>query len=233
MQSDIVNLHLQLLNYALTRGYSFQRWQNVVNTMLWKEQGNFKIHRTRVIHLYEADYNLALSLKWREAMFEAERHQLLAEGQYGSRPKRSVYDPVLIDILQTEISTITRKAVIQMMFDATSCYDRIIPSISTIASQKFGVPYSVAKMNADTLENTVYKLRTGLGVSDTGYSHCPEFPIYGTGQGSGNSPVVWCFISSILFQCYNDCAHGAVYESPDRSEHITVKMVGYVDDSNG
>jgi hypothetical protein len=28
--------------------------------MLFKEAGNNKIHRTRVIHLYEADYNLAI-----------------------------------------------------------------------------------------------------------------------------------------------------------------------------
>ena len=119
--------------------------------MLWKEAGNFKIHRTRVIHLYEADYNLALSLKWREALFEAERNHTLAEGQYGSRPRRCSYDPVLLEVLQAEMSRITRKSFVQMNFDATSCYDHIIPSIATMASRKYGVPTSVVKANVEFL----------------------------------------------------------------------------------
>ena len=57
IQQAIRRLHLQLINYALSRGYSYQRWQQVANTILFKERNNIKIHRTRVIHLYEADYN--------------------------------------------------------------------------------------------------------------------------------------------------------------------------------
>jgi hypothetical protein len=55
--------HLALTNYTLTHGYSFERWRTVVNVMLHKEPGNSKIHRRRVIHLYEADHNLILGLK--------------------------------------------------------------------------------------------------------------------------------------------------------------------------
>jgi hypothetical protein len=80
MQRELCMLHLRIINYALTRGYSYRRWQQVVNSMLWKEPGNHKIHRTRVIHLYEADYNLVLSLKWREALFQAERTGTLYKG---------------------------------------------------------------------------------------------------------------------------------------------------------
>ena len=190
--------------------------------MLWKESGNIKIHRTRVIHLYEADYNLSLSLKWREALFAAERAHSLAEGQYGSRPRRSSNDPVLLEVLQTEMSRITRKSYIQMNFDATSCYDRIIASIAMMASRKYGVPASVAKANVSTLEHTNYRLRTGLGVSESGYQHCNDFPIYGTGQGSGNSPIIWCFVSSILFQCAdNDRVQDAQYKYPDKNrQHV-------------
>ena len=144
IQSDICMLHLRLINYALSRGYSYRRWQQVVSSMLWKEPGNFKIHRTRVIHIYEADYNLALSLKWREALFRAEKSGLMNEGQYGSRPRKSAYDPVLIEVLQAEVSRITRKSLVQMNFDATACYDRIVPSLANLASQKFHVPPTVA-----------------------------------------------------------------------------------------
>lgn len=58
MQEERLAVHLTLLNYGLSRGYSFQRWRNVANTILFKDPGVIEIHRTRVIHLYEADYNL-------------------------------------------------------------------------------------------------------------------------------------------------------------------------------
>ncbi|KAI2495438.1 hypothetical protein MHU86_12671 [Fragilaria crotonensis] len=104
MQSDLFQLHLHLINYALTRGYSYRRWQKVANSILFKEPGNIRIHRTRVIHLYEADYNLAMGLKWRSALYHAESLSLLNDGQYGSRPHRNAIDPVFIEELQFEIS---------------------------------------------------------------------------------------------------------------------------------
>jgi hypothetical protein len=86
-REDILSVHLKLINYALERGYSYRRWQQVANAMLFKEPGNIKIvHRTRVIHLYKADYNLAMGLKWKAAMEQAQSNQVLNTGQYGSQP---------------------------------------------------------------------------------------------------------------------------------------------------
>jgi hypothetical protein len=56
MQEEMLAVHLTLLNYGLSRGNSFQRWRNVANTILFEDPGVIKIHRTRVIHLYKADY---------------------------------------------------------------------------------------------------------------------------------------------------------------------------------
>lgn len=121
MQHAILRVHLLILNYALERGYSLNRWQKVANTILFKEPGNVKIHRTRVIHIYEADYNLVLGLKWRVALYQAEALKQLNEGQYGSRPRRNAIDPVMIEELQFEISRATRKTIIQTNYDAASC----------------------------------------------------------------------------------------------------------------
>ena len=129
MQHAILRVHLLIINYALERGYSLNRWQKVANTILFKEPGNVKIHRTRVIHIYEADYNLVLGLKWQVALYQAEALKQLNEGQYGSRPRRNAIDPVMIEELQFEISRATRKTVIQTNYDAASCYDRIIPNL--------------------------------------------------------------------------------------------------------
>jgi hypothetical protein len=134
MQQAILRVHLHLVNYASGRGYSFQRWQKVANTILLKEPGNVKIHRTRVIHIYEADYNLVLGLKWRFALYQAEALKQLNDGQYGSRPKRNAIDPVMIEELQFETSRASRRMLIQTNYYATVCYDRIIPNLAAAAS---------------------------------------------------------------------------------------------------
>ena len=201
MQDDLFNAHLSLINYALVRGYFYSRWKKVANSILFKEPGNIRIHRTRVIHLYKADYNLAMGLKWRSALYAAEKVNILNDGQYGSRPNRNAIGPVFIEELQLEISRLTRKTLAQTNYDAASCYDRIIPNLAMVASHTNGVPESVTECNAKTLEQAHYHIRTELGLSEESYTHCTNHPIYGTGQGSGNSPAIWCFLSSILYDC--------------------------------
>jgi hypothetical protein len=55
--------------------------------------------------------------------------------------------------------------------------------------------------------------------------------VYGTGQGSGNSPHVWTMFSSVLLQMLHKEAQGAQYWTHD---NIIYKMVStaYVDDVN-
>jgi hypothetical protein len=45
--------------------------------------------------------------------------------------------------------------------------------------------------------------------------------------------MIWCFISSTLFDCHKAHAFGATFESPDRTVTISFSMVGFVDDSTG
>jgi hypothetical protein len=233
MQQELLHLHLTLINYALERGYSFQRWQTIANTILFKDKDSVKIHRTRVIHIYEADFNLILGLKWRLALYQAEALKQLNDGQYGSRPRRNAVDPVMIEELQFEISRISRRMFLQTNYDATACYDRIIPNLAMVTSRKFGVHERTTNTNASTLHTAKYKIRTELGLSATHYSHQPEAPIYGTGQGSGNSPMIWCFLSSLLFDAYEERAYPATYCNPDGSNASSLAMIGFVDDSNG
>lgn len=223
MQQELLAVHLTLLNYGLSRGYSFQQWRKVANTILFKDPGVIKIHRTRVIHLYEADYNLAMGLKWRMATFQAEVQRLFHNGQFGSRPNRNAIDPVFVEEMQFEMSRLTRKTFAQTNYDATACYDCIIPNLAVLTSRAHGVPKEVTAANTRTLGGASYHVRTDLGVSMEGYTHSSEAPIFGMGQGSGNSPSIWCFISSLLYQCHDKKAINKIHFG----------MVGFVDDSNG
>jgi hypothetical protein len=191
IQAKLLRLRLQIVNYALRTGYSYRRWQTIANSHILKEPGNIKIHGTRVIHIYEADYNLALGVKWRQAMHRAQEAKLLSEGQYGSRANRKAQDPVLLEELHFDLSRVSRKTIAQTSYDAASCYDRIPPSLAMMASRKYGMDITLTFVNSRTLEMAQYRIRTDLGLSSTGYTHTIAFPIYGTGQGSANSPIIW------------------------------------------
>jgi len=114
--------------------------------------------------------------------------------------------------------------------DATSCYDRILPWIANICSRRVGVHQKVAVVNCRTLQQARFHLKTSFDVSEEFYSHCEAYPIYGTGQGSGNSPYIWCFVASALFDAFEEKAHGASFYSYDGKIHIKVYMIGFVDD---
>jgi hypothetical protein len=102
-----------------------------------------------------------------------------------------------------------------------------------MVNKKFGVPHQTTMSNVQTLQHAEYRIRTELGIADTGYRHSDEHPVYGTGQGSGNSPMIWCFLLSILLDCYEQLSSSAHYCQPDRTEPMRVGMIGFVDDSNG
>jgi hypothetical protein len=61
----LLHSQVDVLHYALTNGHSFDCWKVIVNVMLFKESNNPRIHQLCVIHLYEADFNLLLGVKWR------------------------------------------------------------------------------------------------------------------------------------------------------------------------
>ena len=92
-------------------------------------------------------------------------------------PAHVATDPVFIEELQCEISRATRNPVILTNYDATACYDRIVPNLGMLVSQKYCVAASVTEMNAATLEHAEYRIRTELGLAEKGYSHTATNPI--------------------------------------------------------
>jgi hypothetical protein len=116
-----------------------------------------------------------------------------------------------------------------MDFDASSCYDRIIPSLSSLVSRTYRQHRNTCFIHARLLRNAKFKLKTKLGVSNISYSHCKDNPIYGTGQGSSCSPPIWGLISDKLFKVDAVGGNGANFVSPDTKVVEHVGAVGFVD----
>ena len=69
-QKDIADVIVAIIN--ITIGYVLDRWKTIVNTMIFKDVGNYKIHRLCVIRIYEADFNLLLAIQWRQLLQSAD-----------------------------------------------------------------------------------------------------------------------------------------------------------------
>ena len=223
--------HLILMNYSLQFGYSYDRWQIIINSLLEKDPGSPKVHRLRVIHLYEWDFNLLLAVKWRRLLHRVCDLNMINQGCYGSMPGRTTLDPVFIREMEYELCRLVRQPMVHFDNDAKSCYDRIPCFLANVASRKYGMHHKVCTVQGKTLREAKYYLKTKFGLSDEHVSHTSKMPWFGTGQGSGNSPMYWLVISSTLFDVYQQKATGgATYQSPDGTLTMQIYQLGFVDD---
>jgi hypothetical protein len=150
-------------------------------------------------------------------------------GTYGSRANRQAVDPSFIEVLQYDYASLTWWPEIKFSNDATSCYDRIIPSVSNMIARSMGLHKNIAQLHCTMLEQAIYRIKTQLGISN---SHTDEWPVFGTGQGSCASPPCWLPNCSAYFYIYESKCYGAKNSNMDATQETKVGMLGFVDDNN-
>ena len=123
IQQDIMSCYISVINYAIKHRYSLKRWQTIMNNMIYKEPGNVKIHRLRVIHIYEADLALMWGVKWRESMRNSVNERTIHRGQYGGLPGRDCTTITFLEEARLDYSILTRYPYCNFDNDATACYD--------------------------------------------------------------------------------------------------------------
>jgi hypothetical protein len=157
----------------------------------------------------------------------------LNEACYGTVPGRLATDPVFIKDMEYEITRLTRYPIIHFDNDATACYDRIPCFLANIASRKYGQSAKMCALQGETIKHAKYFQKNKYGISESYVTHTQEDPWFGTGQGSGNSPMYWLLISSTMYDVYAQKAtRGAVYHTPDGNITIQLHQLGFVDDVN-
>jgi hypothetical protein len=123
LHKTIWRVHHGMLNFGLRKGYCFNRWKTVVTTLIEKDPGNPRIYRLRVIHLYDDCYNLLLRLTYCNALHRAEDCHSLNESNFGSQPCWSSLDPIGLEMLQTEYSSLTWLSHLKFSNDAATCFN--------------------------------------------------------------------------------------------------------------
>jgi hypothetical protein len=86
-------------------------------------------------------------------------------------------------------------------------------------------------MHASTLEQAKYHLKTQHGISEEFYTNGTT-PVYGTGQGAGDSPSQWSQESALLFQIYKEMTDNATMCDRYGSTQIKIPLAAFANDTN-
>jgi hypothetical protein len=232
IRTEIIELQATMLQTAYDNEHVYKRWEYILTCMLGKDSGIPRIHRLRVIHLYECDLNLLLSLFFRELDQHCEDNYLLNKGVYGCRPSRRAIDPVFVDVTQNELAMVTRTPLVKFNNDATACFDRILVHLLNLCLRSFGMPKKLTTILGELLRVARYAIKTGIGISKETYHHSDETPAFGSGQGSAASAQGWGKIVSVLFDIHDKYGHGCKYEDPWKLYSSIIGMLGFLDDNN-
>ena len=139
LQYQLQQNWLNLLNYATKWEYSYDRWKFIVTKMILKEAGDFQIHQLRVIHLYKANFSLLCGIFWCKLLYKAMDAKQLNIGLYGMVPHRNARMPPFMDNMMNKFSRMSQKHLMKFDNNATSCYNRILVSLGSLASRSFGL----------------------------------------------------------------------------------------------
>jgi len=87
-------------------------------------------------------------------------------------------------------------------------------------------------MNGKNIEQARYHIKTRGGVDPEPMCHSPDTPWHGNGQGAGDSCAKWLFISSDLFDIYEQQGTGQVTLRSDGTPSPRLAAISYDDDVN-
>jgi hypothetical protein len=84
-----------------------------------------------------------------------------------------------------------------ILFDnnAKGCYGRIVSGIALAALRRIGYSKNLVRMLGLLWAHLEHHMATGSGVSDASYKSTIDKMLYGIGQGSCSSPIVWALIN--------------------------------------
>ena len=202
-------------------GYSLQRWQRSINVLIQKKNRSVLADKQRIIHLWEADANALFKILARQTTRLAERNNMFAPEQYGSRPKHSAAALSLAKRLTFDIARQRRQTMAICCNDAAQCYDRMVHTPTALALRRVGMAAGPVNCMFSMIQSLHHFVRTAHGTSEQSFSSStiidPRFqpvPLQGIGQGNGCGPTAWAMLSSVLLDVMRNRGHGAQILQP-------------------
>jgi hypothetical protein len=167
--------------------------------MLEKIPGVVRSNKLRIIQILEADLNQVLRIAFaRNITRLAKTHEgVISKHQYGWSHKICI-SPVLNKLLAIQLLIQKKTNGIVFDNDAKVCYDRIVSGISLARLRRIRYSQESVRMLGRLWAQMQHHICTGFGVSETTYRSTIENFLYGMGQGSCASPILWALLNQLI-----------------------------------
>jgi hypothetical protein len=160
-----------------------------------------------------------------------ELHDGLSDEQGGGRRGRSAIDQAgNMELMSTFLQLKRQNCAINPK-DATACFDLILESVSNMANKAQGQPDRYSEWHEEVAASLKNHPKTAAGVSTHFYSHRAANPVHGEGQGAGDAPPRWIFISDPMIKAYNEKGHIPTFTNPERSISFRRGASSFIDDT--
>ena len=104
--------------------------------MLEKDPGSPKISRLRIIVIVKGDMNAIMKVIWNRRLVPmAEKTHLTSPVQFGNRKGCTALDALLLKVVTMNCFRLFRLNGAILNNDATACYDRMIPEVTSLHLQ--------------------------------------------------------------------------------------------------
>jgi hypothetical protein len=158
-----------------------------------------RINKLRIIQLLEAELNQVLRSAFARNIrkLAQEKPGIISEHQYG-RSCQTCLTPVLNKLLTVQL--LIQKKTNGTVFhnDAKGCYYHIVSGIALAALQRIGYSKNSVRMLGPLWAQLEHHVATEFGVSDASYKSTMDKLLYGIGQGSCSSPIMWALLNQLL-----------------------------------
>jgi hypothetical protein len=192
-------VHAAMISVPLDAGFCPSRWKHDVDVMIENIPGVSRSDKLRIIQLLEADLNPVLRIAFARNIGRlAKEHEgIISKHQYG-RARKTCMTPVLNKLLTVQL--IIQKRIEGIVFDndAQGCYDRIIIGIALACLRRIGYSKNSTRMLGLLCSQLEHHVATAYGVSDKTYSSTLDKLLYGIGQGSCASLILWALLNQLL-----------------------------------
>jgi hypothetical protein len=139
--------------------------------------------------------------------------------------------PVLTKLMTVQLLIQKRTKGIVFDNDAKGCYDRIISGVALASLRRLGYSKESVKMLGMLWAQMEHHVCTGLGVSDKTYGLTTDKLLYGIGQGSRVSPILWALINQLLLAALGEKFSCIRLVAIDRVEEHIRPGDSFVDDT--
>lgn len=181
----------------------------------------------------ESDLQWVLTSVWAKALAnKCHLESSLQSNQY-ARKSSSTVEIILNKNIWLDLQRISGTEGIIFDYDATSCYDRILLQFAAYASRRLGFHPTDCSFIPKLLNSLKHHIIIDGTTTTTFFSHLHPYPIYGTGQGTGWSPILWTAVDDIILNVMNQHQPGLAFMSPNKETFTTNTILPYADDTTG